>query len=99
MLLCGAPLVQAIAAADPPLSVGGDIAYNGDDITTGEVGIGETAYRQQHIPVYPALGNHDLHGDRTVLWRIHFQRFALEDNRYYSVRASIPDIGARQFSR
>jgi hypothetical protein len=61
-------LVQAIADADPAfISVGGDIAYNGDDANDWKVWDSETEiWRQRHITVYPALGNHDLHGDRTV---------------------------------
>jgi Icc-related predicted phosphoesterase len=84
-------LVQAIADADPAfISVGGDIAYNGDDANDWKVWDSETEiWRQRHIAVYPALGNHDLHGDRTVALANYFQRFpALENNRYYSVRAA-----------
>lgn len=84
-------LVQAIAEADPAfISVGGDIAYNGDDTNDWRVWDNETeVWRQRHITVYPALGNHDLHGDRTVALANYFQRFpALENNRYYSVRAA-----------
>jgi Icc-related predicted phosphoesterase len=84
-------LVQAIAEADPAfISVGGDIAYNGDDANDWKVWDSETEiWRQRHIAVYPALGNHDLHGDRTVALANYFERFpALENNRYYSVRAA-----------
>lgn len=84
-------LVQAIAEADPAfIAVGGDIAYNGDDANDWTVWDSETEiWRQRHIAVYPALGNHDLHGDRTVALANYFQRFpALENNRYYSVRAA-----------
>jgi Calcineurin-like phosphoesterase len=65
-------LVQAIAEAHPAfISVGGDIAYNGDDANDWKVWDSETElWRQQKIPVCPALGNHDLHGNRTVAWRI-----------------------------
>ena len=72
------------------ISVGGDIAYNGDDANDWKVWDSETEiWRQRHIAVYPALGNHDLHGDRTVALANYFQRFpALENNRYYSVRAA-----------
>jgi len=82
-------LVQAIAEADPAfISVGGDIAYNGDDANDWRVWDSETEiWRQRRITVYPALGNHDLHGDRTVALANYFQRFpALKNNRYYSVR-------------
>jgi acid phosphatase type 7 len=84
-------LVQAIAEADPAfISVGGDIAYNGDDADDWRVWDNETEiWRQRRIAVYPALGNHDLHGDRTIALANYFQRFpALANNRYYSVRAA-----------
>jgi calcineurin-like phosphoesterase family protein len=84
-------LVQAMAEADPAfISVGGDIAYNGDDTNDWKVWDSETEiWRQRRIVVYPALGNHDLHGDRTVALANYFQRFpALANNRYYSVRAA-----------
>jgi acid phosphatase type 7 len=77
-------LVQAIAEADPAfISIGGDIAYHGDDTNDWKVWDSEAeVWRQRRITVYPALGNHDLHGNR-------FQRFpALQNNRYYSVRAA-----------
>lgn len=84
-------LVQAIAEADPAfISVGGDIAYNGDNADDWKVWDSETEiWRQRRIAVYPALGNHDLHGDQTVALANYFHRFpALENNRYYSVRAA-----------
>jgi hypothetical protein len=41
------------------------------------------------ISVYPALGNHDLHGDPTLTLGNYFQRFPeLKNSRYYSVRAA-----------
>ena len=84
-------LVQAIAEADPAfISVGGDIAYNGDDTNDWKIWDSETeAWRQRHITVYPALGNHDLHGNQRIALENYFQRFpALQNNRYYSVRAA-----------
>src|ERR1017187_8013508 len=49
----------------------------------------ETAvWREKKIPVYPALGNHDLHGDEKVALANYFERFPdLKNSRYYSVRA------------
>jgi Icc-related predicted phosphoesterase len=84
-------LVQAIAGDDPAfIVIGGDITHNGDDPNDWRVWDNETEmWRQQHIPVYPALGNHDLHGDRTIALANYFQRFpAIENNRYYSLRAA-----------
>jgi 3',5'-cyclic AMP phosphodiesterase CpdA len=46
-------------------------------------------WRADKIPVYPALGNHDLHGDETVALANYFERFPdLNHSRYYSVRAA-----------
>ena len=45
--------------------------------------------REKKIPVYPALGNHDLHGDEKVALANYFQRFPdLKNSRYYSMRAA-----------
>jgi Icc-related predicted phosphoesterase len=84
-------LVQAIDAAHPAfISIGGDIAYNGNDPNDWKTWDKETsAWRQHGIPVYPALGNHDLHGDLKVALANYFQRFPdLHESRYYSVRAA-----------
>ena len=84
-------LAQAIAHANPAfISLGGDIVYNGDDEDDWKVWDTETAvWRANKIPVYPALGNHDLHGDEKVALANYFRRFPdLKDNRYYSVRAA-----------
>ncbi len=84
-------LVQAIALTNPAfISFGGDIVYNGYDANDWKVWDSETAvWREKKIPVYPALGNHDLHGDEKVALENYFQRFPdLKNNRYYSVRAA-----------
>ena len=84
-------LVQAIAQVNPAfVSFGGDIVYNGDDGNDWKVWDSETAvWRAKNIPVYPALGNHDLHGDQKVALANYFQRFPdLKSSRYYSVRAA-----------
>src|SRR5260370_14454727 len=82
-------LVQAIAQANPAfISFGGDIVYNGYDQDDWKVWDSETAvWREKKIPVYPALGNHDLHGNEKVALANYFQRFPdLKNSRYYSVR-------------
>lgn len=82
-------LVQAIADAHPAfISIGGDIAYNGDDVNDWKIWDTETAvWRQRNIPIYPTLGNHDLHGDQEVALANYFQRFPeLKESRYYAVR-------------
>lgn len=84
-------LVQAIAEVNPAfISFGGDIVYNGYDANDWKVWDSETSvWRERKIPVYPALGNHDLHGDEKVALANYFQRFPdLKNSRYYSVRAA-----------
>jgi Icc-related predicted phosphoesterase len=83
-------LVAEIAKVNPAfISFGGDIVYNGYDTKDWEVWDKETAvWREHNIPVYPALGNHDLHGDEKVALANYFKRFPdIQNNRYYSVRA------------
>ncbi|MGB0106345.1 MAG: metallophosphoesterase, partial [Candidatus Sulfotelmatobacter sp.] len=58
-------LVQAIAETHPAfICFTGDIVYNGYDKDDWKVWDTETAvWRADKIPVFPAFGNHDLHGD------------------------------------
>ncbi len=82
-------LVQAIAGARPTfVSFGGDIVYNGYDLDDWKNWDSETSvWRENRIHIYPALGNHDLHGDPKVALANYFQRFPeLKNSRYYSVR-------------
>jgi len=82
-------LVKAIAQAHPDfVTIGGDIAYNGNDPNDWTVYDQETAvWRKKHIPVFPALGNHDLHGDLNLSLANYFKRYpALHQSLYYSVR-------------
>ncbi len=84
-------LVQAIAQTSPAfISFGGDIVYNGYDKNDWKVWDNETAvWRANKIPVYPAIGNHELHGDEKVALANYFERFPdLKHSRYYSVRAA-----------
>ena len=84
-------LVKAIADANPAfICFTGDIVYNGYDTNDWKVWDSETSiWRDKKIPIYPALGNHDLHGDAKVALGNYFQRFPeLNDSRYYSVRAA-----------
>jgi len=84
-------LVQAIAEVKPAfISFSGDIVYNGYDGNDWKVWDRETSiWREKQIPVYPALGNHDLHGNENVALANYFQRFPdLKNSRYYSVRAA-----------
>jgi acid phosphatase type 7 len=84
-------LVQAIADAQPAfISIGGDIAYNGNESADWLEYDKETAvWRDRNLPVYPALGNHDLHGIMQVCLANYFQRFpVLQESRYYSLRTA-----------
>jgi len=84
-------LVQAIAEVNPAfICFTGDIVYNGYDEDDWKVWDKETSvWRDKNIPVYPALGNHDLHGSEKIALGNYFQRFPdLKNSRYYSVRAA-----------
>ena len=82
-------LVQAIAEANPAfICFTGDIVYNGYDKNDWKVWDSETSIlREKKIPIYPVLGNHDLHKEELALPN-YFQRFPeLKNSRYYSVLA------------
>jgi Icc-related predicted phosphoesterase len=84
-------LVQAIADAHPAfISIGGDISYNGYNGNDWKIWDSETSvWREEKISIFPALGNHDLHGDQKVALANYFERFPeLKNSRYYSVRAA-----------
>ena len=84
-------LVQAIADVHLAfISIGGDISYNGNDANDWKIWDTETkAWREEKIPIYPALGNHDLHGNQQVALANYFARFPeLKNSRYYSVRVA-----------
>lgn len=84
-------LVEGIAQVDPAfICMTGDIVYNGFDTNDWKVWDSETSiWREKKIPVYPSLGNHDLHGDPAVALGNYFARFPdLKGSRYYSVRAA-----------
>jgi acid phosphatase type 7 len=84
-------LVKAIAQTEPAfICFTGDIVYNGYDKDDWKVWDTETAvWRADKIPVFPALGNHDLHGDEKIALANYFERFPdLKNSLYYSVRAA-----------
>src|SRR5580700_8738266 len=58
-------LVQAIADVHPAfISIGGDLVYGGATVNDWRVFDTETApWTENKIPVYPALGNHELYGN------------------------------------
>lgn len=82
-------LVEAIDKEKPAfVSIGGDIVYDGDNARDWEVWDAETAaWKQDKIQIYPALGNHDLHGKEATALANYFTRFPkLKESRYYSVQ-------------
>jgi len=83
-------LVQAVAAADPAfICFTGDLIFNGYDPADWNVWDSETSiWKEKKIPVYPALGNHEVRAKVKLSLANYFQRFPyLENNRFYSVRA------------
>lgn len=83
-------LVDQIASEKPAfLLISGDLVANGSDSRQWDIFDQETApLRNAGVPIYPALGNHDLRGDLPVALKNYFQRFPyLQNSRYYSLRA------------
>lgn len=83
-------LVAAIDKENPTfISIGGDIVYAGEDRTDWQDWDAETAvWRDHKIPVYPALGNHDLKGNLQTALGNYFARFpAIQQSRFYSASA------------
>ena len=84
-------LVRAIAKAHPAfISFGGDIPLDGSSASDWQVYDRETvAWREARVPVFPALGNHELRGDENIALANYFGRFpSLQQHRFYSVRAA-----------
>jgi acid phosphatase type 7 len=83
-------LVAAIDKENPAfISIGGDIVYVGEDKKDWQTWDAETAaWREHKIPVYPALGNHDLKGNLQTALGNYFARFPeIQQSRFYSVHA------------
>ena len=81
-------LVKGIADAHPAfVSIVGDISYNGNDPKDWKVFDAETSiWRDKNIFIYPAIGNHELHGNLATALGNYFERFPmLKNSRYYSV--------------
>jgi acid phosphatase type 7 len=82
-------LVAAIDREHPAfVSIGGDIVYSGENSNDWAVYDSETkTWRDHGIPVYPALGNHDLKGNPNIALPNYFTRFPqLANSRFYSLR-------------
>jgi hypothetical protein len=86
-------LVEKIADEKPAaILIGGDLVYDGSDPDDYQTYRSETAaWSQEKIPVFPALGNHELKGctsaDSVCLenWWNAFADLSLRPHRWYSV--------------
>jgi acid phosphatase type 7 len=84
-------LVQAIAATHPAfITIAGDISYHGNDKNDWRAWDRETSvWREGKVPVYPVLGNHDLHGNQQLALTNYFATFPeINNSHYYCVRAA-----------
>jgi hypothetical protein len=82
-------LVEKIAAEHPDaVLLNGDVPYSGDDVNDYEVYKTETnVWRDEHLHVYPALGNHEFHGDPQQALEHWWAAFPeLKGRRWYSVQ-------------
>jgi len=83
-------LVFAIDKERPSfITIGGDIVPTGESVEDWRVWESETAaWREHKIPVYPAIGNHDIKGDLKKALGNYFAHFPeLKESRFYSLRA------------
>ncbi len=84
-------LVRAVAEAHPAfICFTGDIVYRGAEPADWKVFENETAiWRDKNIPVFPAIGNHELYGNEKTALANYFHHFPdLHESRYYSVHAA-----------
>ena len=81
-------LVQQIAQEKPDaVLLNGDVPYSGDVVNDYEVFKSETQiWRDQELNIYPALGNHEFHGDPQQALNHWWSAFPeLKNRRWYSV--------------
>lgn len=81
-------LVQKIAAERPDaVLMSGDVPYSGDVPNDYAVYRTETqVWRDEHLHVYPALGNHEFHGDPNQALENWWNAFPeMRNRRWYSV--------------
>ena len=86
-----AALVRAVAGAHPAfICFTGDIVFRGSDRDDWKIFDRETSiWRDDKIPVFPALGNHEFYENEKTAVPNYFQHFPdLKNSRYYSVRAA-----------
>lgn len=82
-------LVEKIAEERPDaLLLNGDVPYSGDKVSDYEVYKTESKpWRDRHINVYPALGNHEFHGDPQTALEHWWNAFPeLKGRRWYSAQ-------------
>ncbi len=82
-------LVQRVAEEQPDaVLLSGDVPYNGSVVNDYAVYREETAsWRDAHLHVYPAMGNHELHGDEVREPKNWWSAFPeLKGRRWYSVK-------------
>lgn len=81
-------LVQRIAEVKPAfVAITGDLVLSGADANDWKVWDSETKpWRDLGFPVFPVLGNHDVHGDpQAIHYFAHFPE--LQQHPWYTVRA------------
>ena len=81
-------LVDRIAQEKPgAVILNGDVPYSGDVVNDYAVFREETKpWRDEHLNVFPALGNHEFHGDPTQALEHWWSAFPeLRNRRWYSV--------------
>jgi hypothetical protein len=81
-------LVAQIAAEHPDaVTMSGDVPYKGSNAADYDVYRSETAaWREEHLRVYPAMGNHELNGGEDAGVQNWWKAFPeLKGRRYYSV--------------
>jgi calcineurin-like phosphoesterase family protein len=86
-------LVEKIAAEKPDaVLLNGDVPYSGDVVNDYDVFRTETKpWRDEHLHFYPALGNHEFHGDPQQALEHWWTAFPeLRDRRWYSVQLGKP---------
>jgi hypothetical protein len=82
-------IIDAITREQPVfVAVSGDLVLTGDNSDDWAQWDEETAqWTKANIPIFPAIGNHELHGDQKKGLANYFRRFPeLKGNRYYSAR-------------
>ncbi|HWA93330.1 MAG TPA: metallophosphoesterase [Terracidiphilus sp.] len=81
-------LVEQIAEEKPDaVLLNGDVPLSGDVVNDYQVYKSETkTWRDKHLNVYPALGNHEFHGDPQQALEHWWSAFpAMRNRRWYSV--------------